>query len=82
MPTPAADEPRKAAFGGKAVSDGQASVLTRNNVSGLGERRLRLRLRLRLRQGLENQETNFVFQGNALHYRALLNQPFADACDA
>ena len=80
MPTPAADEPRKAAFGGKAVSDGRVCVLTRNNVSGLGE--LRLRLRLRLRQGLQNQETNFVFQGNALHYRALLNQPFADACDA
>ena len=78
MPTPAADEPRKAAFGGKAVSDGRVSVLTRNNVSGLGERRLRLRLR----QGLQIQETNFVFQGNALHYRALLNQPFADACDA
>ena len=78
MPTPAADEPRKAAFGGKAVSDGRVSVLTRNNVSGLGERRLRLRLR----QGLQIQETNFVFKGNALHYRALLNQPFADACDA
>jgi len=76
MPTPAADEPRKAAFGGKAVSDGRVCVLTRNNVSGLGERRLRLR------QGLQIQETNFVFQGNALHYRALLNQPFADACDA